>query len=103
MKLRVLSAAEAEIAEAYHYLEMQSPGLGGRFLDDLVETLASVENQPLRFSRLETLSDDAPYRRALLKVFRYAVIFEIEAAEIIIVAVSHTSREPNYWLSRRPH
>ncbi len=37
----------------------------------------------------------------LLSTFRYALIFELLADEILIVAVAHTSRRPNYWLNRR--
>jgi len=52
------------------------------------------------FPKLETLPPDQPYRRALLTVFRYAVIFEMVDDSIVVVAVAHTSRAPNYWLSR---
>ena len=47
-------------------------------------------------------ADDHPFRRALVGVFRYAVIFEMLDDRILVVAVTHTSREPNYWLNRRP-
>jgi len=50
---------------------------------------------------METLPDDEPYRRVLLRTFRYADIFEILADEILVVAVAHTSRRPNYWLNSR--
>lgn len=100
MTLRIVVEAEAEIESARRYLNEQSPGLGGRFLYDLEVTLAKVVDRPLRFGKLETLAD-SPYRRALLKHFRYAVVFEVLPDEILVVAVAHTSREPNYWLGRR--
>ena len=101
MTLRILTAAETEIAQAHDYLDGKVAGLGRRFLDDLAETLSAIESQPLRFQTLETLPEGQPYRRALLAVFRYAIVFEILADEITVVAVCHSSREPNYWLSRR--
>ncbi len=100
MKLRTLAAAETEITQAHDYLDAKLRSLGGRFLDDLTATFSEISRQPLRFQKLETLPPDQPYRRALLSVFRYAVVFEIRSDEILIVAVCHTSREPNYWLSR---
>jgi plasmid stabilization system protein ParE len=100
VKLRILAEAEAEIESAWQYLRSQAPRLGPRFLDDLEETLDAVTQRPESFPKLETLPDDSPYRRALLSIFRYAVIFEILRGEILVVAVSHTSREPNYWLDR---
>jgi plasmid stabilization system protein ParE len=100
MILRILAEAEAEIEEARHYLNAQSLELGDRFLDDLAERLAAIVENPLRFPKLETLSEDQPYRRALLTVFRYAAVFEVFQGTIVVVAVAHTSRAPNYWLGR---
>ena len=70
-------------------------------MDDLAQTLSAIGESPYRFQKLETLPDEQPYRRALLTIFRYAVVFEVMADEITVVAVCHTSREPNYWLARR--
>jgi plasmid stabilization system protein ParE len=101
MILRILAEAEAEIDAARRYLNEQSPGLGGRFLDDLTERLNAIAVDPHRFSKLETLPDKQPHRRAQLKVFRYIIVYEILSEEIVVVAVAHASQEPNYWLGRR--
>ena len=100
MNFRILAEAEAEIEVARCYLNRQSLDLGSRFLDDLAERLAAIAENPLRFPKLETLPEDQPYRRALLTVFRYAVVFEVLDDTIVVVAVAHTSRAPNYWLAR---
>ncbi len=100
VNLRILAAAEAEIVQAREYLEGQGAGLGNRFLDDFSQALEAIGKEPQRFRKLETLPESQPYRRALLTVFRYAVVFETLADEILVVAVCHTSREPNYWLAR---
>ena len=101
MRLRILSDAEAEIESARQYLDSQQIGLGRRFLDDLSETLNAIVERPLSFAQLETLPSGTPYRRALLDAFRYAVVFELVEDEILVVAIAHCSRAPNYWL-RRP-
>ena len=100
MKLRLLAEAEAEIESARSYLNQQAHDLGTRFLDDLDLTMRDILEHPMSFPKLETLPPEEPYRRARLGTFRYAVVFEVLAAEILIVAVAHTSRQPNYWLSR---
>jgi len=100
LNLRILADAEVEIEAARRYLNEQSIGLGGRFLGALADTLKQVSERPISFAKLETLPDHLPYRRALLATFRYAVVFEVGAEEIVVVAVAHTSREPNYWLGR---
>lgn len=101
MKLRLLAEAELEIESARRYLNRQAHELGTRFLDDLDLTLLDILERPTTFSKVETLPDDSPYQRALLSTFRYAVIFELLADEILVVAVAHFSRRPNYWLNRR--
>jgi hypothetical protein len=77
VNLRILAAAELEIIEARQHLDEKLSGLGGRFLDDLAETLSAIVEEPLRFPKLETLPHDQPFRRARLAIFRYAIVFEI--------------------------
>jgi toxin ParE2 len=98
--LRILAEAEVEIDAARQYLDAQSSELGGRFLDELADTLDAIASRPLSFANVETLPPDQPYRRALLATFRYAVVFEVLDSEIVVVAVAHASREPSYWLGR---
>lgn len=99
MTLHILAEAEDEIESARRFLNEQSPEFGRRFIDELESVFAKIVETPLRFGKLETLPD-SPYRRALMTHFRYAVVFEIVRDEILIVAVPHASREPNYWLGR---
>ena len=102
MKIRIHVDAEVEIESAWRYFNSQAFALGERFLDDLAQTLEKVEAAPESFPKIETLPDTEPYLRALLNVFRYAVIFEVLDEEVLVVAVAHTRRMPNYWLNRRP-
>ena len=94
MILRILAEAEAEIEAARCYLNWQSLELGSRFLDDLAERLAAIAEDPLRFPKLETLPDDQPYCRALLTVFRYAVVFEVLDNMIVVVGRQTTAHRP---------
>jgi plasmid stabilization system protein ParE len=99
--MRVLAEAEAELEDARHYLSQQVRGLGERFIDDVELAFLSIAQHPLIFPKLEILPDSAPYRRALLRTFRYAIIFEIVEDTIVVVAVAHSSRKPYYWLGRK--
>jgi plasmid stabilization system protein ParE len=98
--LRILAEAEAEVDSARQYLNQRSPELAARFLDEFADALDAIAPRPLSFAKLETLPSDQPYRRALLASFRYAVVFEVLQSEIVVVAVAHASREPNYWFGR---
>jgi plasmid stabilization system protein ParE len=90
----------AELDAARQYLDAQSPQLGRRFLDEVTAAFDAIVLRPLSFAKLETLAPEHPYRRALLATYRYAVIFECVDDDIIVVAIAHASREPNYWLGR---
>jgi hypothetical protein len=39
-------------------------------------------------------------RRCLVHVFPYAVLFSIEPDHVLIIAITHCSREPGYWRHR---
>lgn len=61
-------------------------------LDRAVETVAEV---PLAWPEARHGT-----RRCLLWRFPFNVVFRIEPGRLVIVAVAHTSRKPDYW-SRR--
>ena len=100
MNLRILAEAEGEIDAARRYLNQRVEGLGGRFLEELAETLDAIAARPLSFASLETLPN-SPYRRAQLATFRFIVVFEVLNDDIVVVAVAHSSRATGYWLGRR--
>jgi toxin ParE1/3/4 len=101
LKIHIILEAAEEIDSARSYFNQQAYALGDRFLDDIEEALKRIEQDPFSLPLLETCSESMPYRRALLKVFRYAVVFEILTDQVLVVAVCHTSRAPHYWLKRR--
>jgi plasmid stabilization system protein ParE len=101
VNVRIIAEADDEIDTQRQYLNQQRPGLGERFLNDLTETLNDIASRPYSFSKLETLLANHPFQRALLKKFRYVVVFEVANDEAVVVAVAHAGRAPNYWLKRR--
>jgi toxin ParE1/3/4 len=100
LKLRWLPGAAQEVEDTVEYLERQQIALGDNFADILRESLARIIAQPDFFSPLETLPADSGYRRLIMPKFSYLVIYRQTADHIVIAAVAHTSRLPNYWLDR---
>lgn len=43
---------------------------------------------------------DEGTRRYLLRRFPFSVIYRVEQARVLIVAVAHGNRRPGYWVSR---
>ena len=73
---------------AIDWYESKQFGLGKRFLNDFENTLIQIQSNPYIF-QLEN-----NYRNALLDIFPYLVIFEIDYQEIIILAVFNTHQNP---------
>jgi len=77
--------------DSAQYYESQAKGLGSAFLTEIQRAVKSIESWTL--VRGNT-------RRRLLKRFPYGILYRIEPVEIVIIAVMHLHRNPNYWLDR---
>lgn len=93
--LRYLTPAREEFLEAVAHYELQSPGLGLDFIEEVERTT----------SRLTAFPDHgsphlAGTRRLVLRRFPFDVVYLAEPQTIAIVAVAHQSRSPGYWRNR---
>ena len=93
----LLPEAEDEYLDAVTYCERRQPGTGARFRIELLATLDRIRNAP-RMYRVVYQPDirQAPMGRR----FPYPVYFREIEGEIEIIAVSHDSQRPGYWLDR---
>ncbi|HEX9698717.1 MAG TPA: type II toxin-antitoxin system RelE/ParE family toxin [Acidobacteriota bacterium] len=95
--LRTLRAASEEFAAAVAWYEEQRPGLGADFFDEVGETTARI----LAYPEIGTpISPDKRTRRLLVSRFPYQVVYRLRDNEIIVVAVAHLNRRPDYWKGR---
>lgn len=81
--------AEADVAEAYGWYEAQRPGLGDDFLLCIEAALEAIGDRPQSFPLI-----DRRTRRALVRRFPYLILFAVLTDAISVVAVFHTSRDP---------
>jgi hypothetical protein len=72
VNVRILEIAQQELDEAVSYYSGQAAGLGEAFL----------------------------VRRCRLRRFPYGVIYHADEMEILVVAVAHAHRRPDYWRDR---
>jgi plasmid stabilization system protein ParE len=84
-----------EYKEAALYYAERDPGLGLRFIEAVEQTIQRILEAPNRWRVI-----DEDVRRCLTRVFPYGVLYTIEPEFILIVAVTHCSREPGYWKRR---
>jgi plasmid stabilization system protein ParE len=95
MRVRLHPEAENEMIEAAAYYEAQQADLGKRFLAAVQDAINSIQINPRLYPVV-----DLDVRRCLAKVFPFGVLFRIRPDEIVIVAVMHLARHPDYWKHR---
>ncbi|MNF90705.1 Plasmid stabilization system protein [compost metagenome] len=93
MQVRFTSLASHELADARAWLENQQPGLGNRLNDDVRHTIERIQRMPLMYP-----VDTGDIRKATLARFPYTLRYALRAELILIVAVSHHHRAPDYWV-----
>ena len=95
MNVRVLEVAQHELDEAISYYNGQVPGLGDAFLLETVATIERIRQFPQGW---HSLSEKV--RRCRLRRFPYGLIYHLDETGVLIVAVAHSHRRPNYWRDR---
>lgn len=87
--------ADAEYAEAAGYYARTDSDLGGRFFEEIESLLRDICEDPARFPIF-----DSPTRRHFSTLFPYAIIYVNQPDRIVILAVMHMKRHPDYWKHR---
>jgi len=95
VKVEFLAAAETELSEAVDYYNQQREGLGFEFAAEIRRALERIVQYPSAWAALSERT-----RRCQTSRFPYGVIYQIRVDKILVVAVMHLRREPNYWKSR---
>jgi toxin ParE1/3/4 len=83
------------MTEAALFYESARRGLGALYLDDVKHALDIVRERPYL-----GVAVAHGFRRALLRRFPFSLIYAVESNEVVVVAVAHQRRTPNYWKGR---
>jgi hypothetical protein len=95
VNIRVLEVAQHELDEAVSYYNGQVAGLGDAFLLEAVAAIERIRQFPDAWHRL-----DQNVRRCRLRRFPYGLIYHADETGVLVVAVAHTHRRPDYWRDR---
>jgi toxin ParE1/3/4 len=87
--------AELELFEAAARYEAEVPELGSRFGDEVERVINVLLECPELGARV-----DENLRHFVLRKFPFSVVYAVAGQLIYIVAIAHSSREPQYWRSR---
>lgn len=95
MELRFLEIAEWELDDAIRYYQSESLGLGNEFLFEVIKSLDRISHFP---NAWHPFSENT--RCCQLSRFPYGIIYQVLETEILIVAIAHLHRKPEYWKDR---
>lgn len=95
MKARFHSMALDEFAETVSYYKEVDLALAKRFRASVRAMVTSIEKAPLLG---QLYIDDV--RKRVLSDFPYVIYYQPFERLTMIIAVMHTSRQPDYWLDR---
>ena len=95
METYFLDVAAKELKDAVEYYETEQAGLGVRFKSEVARAIARISKHPTAYQQLSKRT-----RRCLIAKFPYGIIYQQNDNEILIIAVAHLHRKPDYWLSR---
>ncbi|MBT9148810.1 MAG: type II toxin-antitoxin system RelE/ParE family toxin [Dehalococcoidia bacterium] len=92
---RFLLPAEQEMLDAARYYESQTEHLGEDFLMKVNSAVGDIVKYPERWPVIRF-----DVRRRLVHRFPYGILYRFDPNEVVILAVAHLHRHPNYWISR---
>jgi plasmid stabilization system protein ParE len=95
MTISFLPAASAELKDVVDFYNLQRPGLGDEFKDEVRASIGRIRFWPKAWTRISRRA-----RRCRTKRFPYLVIYVQLGNHIVVVAVMHARRRPGYWRKR---
>ena len=95
MKSEFLSEADEELREAARYYEKEAAGLGLAFLSAVHGAVHEIETNPEAWAIVRQ-----SIRKKTLFRFLYNLLYSTNSDVILIIAVAHHKRRPNYWRAR---
>lgn len=96
-RARVVASARREFLRQVAYYNDKESGLGARFTAAVEEATLRAVAFPLAGSRASTNA-----RRVFVRGFPFAVIYRPAPDGIIVFAIAHHARRPEYWQRRSP-
>jgi plasmid stabilization system protein ParE len=95
VRLTFLTIAREELAEIKRFYNRQQQGLGDAFKREAEAAANHILERPLAWQ-----VEIEPARRFLLNRFPYKMVYLVRADQIVVLAIMHQHRQPDYWVDR---
>src|ERR1700761_4897695 len=87
-----------EYRQAANWYKIRGPEIAQQFGQSVEDAIKRILDAPMRWRMI-----DEDVRRCLAHIFPYAILYTLERDFILLVAVMHCSRKPDYWKNRTDH
>jgi plasmid stabilization system protein ParE len=95
MRVIFTRIATQELEDAVRFYELENFGLGYRFKEEVRKAALRVTEYPKAWS-----IERGEVRKCLLHKFPYKLMYSVEEDHILVIAVAHQHRKPDYWVGR---
>ena len=95
MNVKYLKTARDEFHDAIKYYETRQIDLGMKFQSDIRCSIERIKEFPNTYVVVKE-----NIRRCLLHKFNYSILYTIKDNYILIIAISHQHKKPDYWVDR---
>jgi plasmid stabilization system protein ParE len=95
MRVIFTRIARQELEDAVRFYELEYSGLGRRFKEEVRKAALRVAEYPKAWS-----IERGEVRKCLLHKFPYKLMYSVEEDHILVIAVAHQHRKPDYWVGR---
>lgn len=98
MNISFQKLVNREVNEICDYYDSKAPGLGDRFLHEVLACVEKIKANPYRWAPMPGATDK---RKAQLKTFPYVMVYRIlDKQTLRVLIVKHSRRDPG-WGARR--
>jgi len=94
-KLYFFQQIKYDMQNGYDWYEARSSGLGERFISEVEKAIDRLRENPKLFAKVHK-----GIRRSPVLRFPYGVFFREEEERVVVMAVAHLRRDPDFWKQR---
>ncbi len=95
MRVIFTRIATQELEDAVRFYDFESAGLGQRFKEEVRKAAVRIAEYPQAWS-----IERGEVRKCLLHTYPYKLLYSVEEDHILVIAVAHQHRKPDYWVDR---
>ena len=96
MKVKLHPEARVDLKEGKAFYRHRSPLAAVAFAQEIDTAISRITESPLRYPK----GDHGTREFVLPWRFPYTVVYQVKENLLVIVAIAHQSKEPDYWHHR---